>query len=168
MTEMQQSKYHDLQAGLPSELSMQLAEVTLALGSAEDQVRHHKSPFHPQILREECECCAHTLAELAVAVQEFGEQNPLLCKQLGDVVAKMAEAQRHVTQQVQDRSNRLKRQAEKQLADYQSVKEFILSWVEKAESLLSGSVVWSPISQLQEQIRAYQVSLNYFYWIKKN
>lgn len=38
MTDMQQSKYHDLQAGLPSELSMQLAEVTLALGSAEDQV----------------------------------------------------------------------------------------------------------------------------------
>ncbi|XP_019750512.1 nesprin-1 isoform X11 [Hippocampus comes] len=198
MTEMQQSKYHDLQAGLPSELSMQLAEVTLALGSAEDQVqarerevqqtRDVKEDFscrlkdmesklksitlrfeikgasleeakeENRILREECECCAHTLAELAVAVQEFGEQNPLLCKQLGDVVAKMAEAQRHVTQQVQDRSNRLKR-AEKQLADYQSVKEFILSWVEKAESLLSGSVVWSPISQLQEQIRAYQVLL---------
>lgn len=56
-------------------------------------------------------------------------------------------------------------QAEKQLADYQSVKEFILSWVEKAESLLSGSVVWSPISQLQEQIRSYQVSLDYFYWM---
>lgn len=38
MTELQQSKYQDLQAGLPSELSMQLAEVALALGSAEDQV----------------------------------------------------------------------------------------------------------------------------------
>lgn len=38
MTELQQSKYQDLQAALPSELSMQLAEVTLALGSAEDQV----------------------------------------------------------------------------------------------------------------------------------
>lgn len=38
MTELQQSKYQDLQAGLPSELSMQLAEVSLALGSAEDQV----------------------------------------------------------------------------------------------------------------------------------
>lgn len=40
MTELQQSKYQDLQAGLPSELSMQLAEVALALGSAEDQVIH--------------------------------------------------------------------------------------------------------------------------------
>lgn len=38
MTELQQSKYQELQAGLPSELSMQLAEVALALGSAEDQV----------------------------------------------------------------------------------------------------------------------------------
>lgn len=43
MTELQQSKYQDLQAGLPSELSMQLAEVTLALGSAEDQVTYRLS-----------------------------------------------------------------------------------------------------------------------------
>lgn len=41
MTELQQSKYQELQAGLPSELSMQLAEVALALGSAEDQVTNH-------------------------------------------------------------------------------------------------------------------------------
>ena len=38
MAELQQNKYQDLQATLPSELSMQLAEVALALGSAEDQV----------------------------------------------------------------------------------------------------------------------------------
>lgn len=38
MAELQHSKYQDLQTGLPSELSMQLAEVALALGSAEDQV----------------------------------------------------------------------------------------------------------------------------------
>ena len=46
MTELQQSKYQDLQAGLPSELSMQLAEVTLALGSAEDQVTFSWLQFH--------------------------------------------------------------------------------------------------------------------------
>ncbi|XP_057678025.1 nesprin-1 isoform X5 [Corythoichthys intestinalis] len=198
MTEVQQSKYHDLQAGLPSELSMQLAEVALALGSAEDQVqarerevqqtRDVKEDFtsrlkdmetklktitfrfeikgasleeaqeENRILREDCECCAHTLSELAAAVQEFGEQNPLLCKQLGDVVAKMAEAQRHATQQIQDRSNRLKK-AEKQMAEYQSLKEFILSWAEKAETLVSCNIIWSPVSQLQEQIRAYQALL---------
>lgn len=45
MTELQQSKYQDLQAGVPSELSMQLAEVALALGSAEDQVTSHCYSF---------------------------------------------------------------------------------------------------------------------------
>lgn len=66
------------------------------------------SPFL-QALCEECECCGRSLAELAVAVQEFGEQNPLLCKQLGDAVAKLTEVQRHTTQQVQTRANRLKK-----------------------------------------------------------
>lgn len=42
-------------------------------------------------------------------MQEFGEQNPLLCKQLGDAVAKLTEVQRHTTQQVQTRANRLKK-----------------------------------------------------------
>lgn len=42
-------------------------------------------------------------------MQEFGEQNPLLCKQLGDAVAKLMELQRHTLQQVQDRANRLKK-----------------------------------------------------------
>ncbi|XP_061667964.1 nesprin-1 isoform X8 [Syngnathoides biaculeatus] len=198
MTELQQSKYHDLQAGLPSELGMQLAEVTLALGSAEDQVqarerevqqtRDVKEDFSFRlkdieaklknialrldvkggsleeakeengVLREDCEGCAHALAELAAALQEFGEQNPLLCKQLRDVVAKIAEAQRHAVQQVQDRSNRLKK-AEKQMAEYQSMKEFVLCWTDKAETLLSENIIWSPISQLQEQIRAYQALL---------
>ena len=49
------------------------------------------------------------MAELGVAVQEFGEQNPLLCKQLGDAVAKLTEVQRYTKQQVQDRANRLKK-----------------------------------------------------------
>lgn len=42
-------------------------------------------------------------------MQEFGEQNPLLCKQLGDAVAKLTEVQHHTSQQVQDRANRLKK-----------------------------------------------------------
>lgn len=62
-----------------------------------------------QALCEECECCSRSLAEIGVSVQEFGEQNPLLCKQLGDAVAKLTELQRHTLQQVQDRANRLKK-----------------------------------------------------------
>lgn len=51
MAELQQSKYQDLQTGLPSELSMQLAEVALALGSAEDQVT---SPIIECIFNKNC------------------------------------------------------------------------------------------------------------------
>uniref|UniRef100_A0A3Q3ELN7 Uncharacterized protein n=1 Tax=Labrus bergylta TaxID=56723 RepID=A0A3Q3ELN7_9LABR len=113
-----------------------------------------------QILCEECECCVRSLLELGVAVQEFGEQNPLLCKQLGDAVAKLIEVQRQTTQQVQDRANRLRKQAERQAEDYQGMKVFISGWAEKAETLVSCSIIWGSASQLQEQIRAHQVSLN--------
>uniref|UniRef100_A0A3Q0RI10 SYNE1 n=1 Tax=Amphilophus citrinellus TaxID=61819 RepID=A0A3Q0RI10_AMPCI len=199
MTELQQSKYQDLQAGLPSELSMQLAEVALALGSAEDQVqarerevqqtRDVKEDFSSRLqdieaklktialkledkgadleeakedtkaLCEECESCGCSLAELGVAVQEFGEQNPLLCKQLGDAVAKLTEVQHHTSQQVQDRANRLKKQAERQVEEYQGMKAFILGWTKKAEALVTGNIIWSSASQLQEQIRAHQALL---------
>lgn len=48
LTEQQQSKYLDLYTILPSEISMQLAEVSLALGSIEDQV--HNYPFHFRLI----------------------------------------------------------------------------------------------------------------------
>lgn len=41
LAEQQQSKYLDLYTILPSEISMQLAEVSLALGAIEDQVNQH-------------------------------------------------------------------------------------------------------------------------------
>ena len=41
VAEQQQTKYLDLYTILPSEISMQLAEVSLALGAIEDQVPHH-------------------------------------------------------------------------------------------------------------------------------
>uniref|UniRef100_A0A8C2ZX98 SYNE1 n=1 Tax=Cyclopterus lumpus TaxID=8103 RepID=A0A8C2ZX98_CYCLU len=176
MTELQQSKYQELQAGLPSELSMQLAEVALALGSAEDQDIEAKmktialkledkgadleeAKEETKALCEECQCCGRSVADLGIAVQEFGEQNPLLCKQLGDAVAKLTEVQRHTTQQVQDRANRLKKQAERQVEEYQGMKAFILGWTEKAEALVTGCIIWGSASQLQEQIRAHQALL---------
>uniref|UniRef100_A0A3Q2DL23 Uncharacterized protein n=1 Tax=Cyprinodon variegatus TaxID=28743 RepID=A0A3Q2DL23_CYPVA len=151
MTELQQSKYQDLQAGLPSELSMQLAEVTLALGSAEDQVT---SLFNRL---KECESCGSSLAELGVAVQEFGEQNPLLCKQLGDAVVKLTELQRQTTQVAQDKVSRLKKVG--YVVIFHLMKAFILAWIEKADDLISGNIVWTSASQLQEQIRAHQALL---------
>lgn len=51
-------------------------------------------------------------------------------------------------------------QAERQMEEYQGMKAFILGWTEKADALVTGSIIWSSASQLQEQIRAHQVSLN--------
>lgn len=51
-------------------------------------------------------------------------------------------------------------QAERQIEEYQSMKAFILGWTEKAEALVTGDIAWSSAPQLQEQIRAHQVSLN--------
>lgn len=46
LAEQQQSKYLDLYTILPSEISMQLAEVSLALGSIEDQVHNYPYFFY--------------------------------------------------------------------------------------------------------------------------
>lgn len=46
------------------------------------------------------------------------------------------------------------------MEEYQSMKAFILAWIEKAEALVTSSIVWSSTSQLQEQIRVHQASLN--------
>lgn len=40
------------------------------------------------------------------------------------------------------------------------MKAFILAWTEKAEALVTSNIIWSSASQLQEQIRGHQVSLN--------
>ncbi|XP_068610253.1 nesprin-1 [Brachionichthys hirsutus] len=188
----------ELQAGLPSELSMQLAQVSLALGSAEDQVqarqrevqqtRDMKEDFSSRLkdieanlktirlqlgdkggnleeaneenktLFEECERCGYSLGEVGVAVQEFGEQNPRLCEQLGDAVGKLMALQLNTRQQVQGRAGRLK-EAETQMEEYQAVNAFILGWTEKAEALTSSTIVWSSVSQLQDQIRTHQALL---------
>lgn len=44
------------------------------------------------------------------------------------------------------------------MQEYQGMKAFILGWTEKAEVLVTSSIVWSSASQLQEQIRAHQAS----------
>lgn len=40
------------------------------------------------------------------------------------------------------------------------MKAFILAWIEKAEALVTGNIIWGSASQLQEQIRAHQASPN--------
>lgn len=62
-----------------------------------------------QTLREELEDCSHALSELDVAVQEFGEQNPLLARQLGATLSKLTELHSQTSRLAEGRSTRLKK-----------------------------------------------------------
>lgn len=62
-----------------------------------------------QTLREELEDCSHALSELDVAVQEFGEQNPLLARQLGATLSKLAELHSQTSRLAEGRNTRIKK-----------------------------------------------------------
>lgn len=62
-----------------------------------------------QTLREELEDCSHALSELDVAVQEFGEQNPLLARQLGATLSKLTELHSQTSRLAEGRTSRLKK-----------------------------------------------------------
>ncbi|XP_062858462.1 nesprin-1 isoform X4 [Trichomycterus rosablanca] len=198
IADRQQTKYKDLRAAVPSEISTQLAQVTLALGSAEDQVqsrekevqhsRDVKEDFNSRLkdvservnaiavrlkqksvdveeakeetemLREELKDCSHTLSELDVAVQEFGEQNPLLARQLGATLSKLTEFHSQTSRVADGRTARLKK-AEQHFEEFNEKLTLILNWTEKAETLVSTNIVWSPASMMQEQIRTHQALL---------
>uniref|UniRef100_A0A8C1T5H7 Spectrin repeat containing, nuclear envelope 1a n=1 Tax=Cyprinus carpio TaxID=7962 RepID=A0A8C1T5H7_CYPCA len=154
IADLQQMKYQDLNATLPSEISTQLAEVTLALGSAEDQV----PSFILGILFEELDECGRALSELDVAVQEFGEQNPLLAKQLGSSLSKLTELHVQTTRLAEERTTSLQK-AEKNFEEFNEMLTLTLNWTEKAETVVSAHIMWSPASQMQEQIRTHQALL---------
>ncbi|XP_043075052.1 nesprin-1 isoform X1 [Puntigrus tetrazona] len=194
----QQIKYQDLNATLPSEISTQLAEVTLALGSAEDQVqarerevqhsRDIKEDFNSRLqdiskkvklislklkqkavdveeakeetesLFEELEECGRALSELDVAVQEFGEQNPLLAKQLGSSLSKLTELHAQTSRLAEGRTTSLQK-AEKNFEGFNEMLTLTLNWTEKAETVVSANIMYSPASQMQEQIRTHQALL---------
>ncbi|XP_022518839.2 nesprin-1 isoform X7 [Astyanax mexicanus] len=198
IADRQQMKYKDLHATLPSEISTQLAEVTLALGSAEDQVqtrerevqhsRDVKEDFNTRLqciskkvnlitlklkqksvdveeakeetetLCEELVHCSHALSELDVAVQEFGEQNPLLARQLGVSLSKLTELHSQTSRLAEGKTTRLKK-AEQHFEEFNEMLTLVLNWTEKAETLISTNIVWSPASMMQEQIRTHQALL---------
>ncbi|XP_037393333.1 nesprin-1 isoform X3 [Pygocentrus nattereri] len=198
IADRQQMKYNDLHATLPSEISTQLAEVTLALSSAEDQVqtrerevqhsRNVKEDFNARLqdisekvstisvklkqksvdveeakeetetLCEELEDCSHVLSELDVAVQEFGEQNPLLARQLGISLNKLSELHSQTSRLAEGKTTRLKK-AERHFEEFNEMLTLVLNWTEKAETLVSANIIWSPASMMQEQIRTHQALL---------
>ncbi|XP_041950505.1 nesprin-1 [Alosa sapidissima] len=195
LSEQQQLKYEQLHTHLPPEISTQLAELTLTLAAAEDQVgAREREVQQTRELKEElteraqelqdrltsltsrltdksaalqdateenkCVCeelerCCSALSELRGALEEFGQQNPLLRAQLTVPMATLDHAHSRATALAQDRSAQLLR-AEELMEDYTDMRSFIMGWVQKAESLTSCSIVWSPSAQLHEPIRAHQ------------
>ncbi|XP_052391485.1 nesprin-1 isoform X1 [Carassius gibelio] len=198
IADCQQMKYQDFNATLPSEISAQLAEVTLALGSAVDQVqarerevqhsRDIKEDFNSRLqdvsqkvklislklkqkavdveeakeetatLLEELEECGRALSELDVAVQEFGKQNPLLAKQLGSSLSKLTDLHAQTSRLAEGRTTCLQK-AEKNFEEFNEMLMLTLNWTEKAETVVSANVMWSPTLQMQEQIQNHQALL---------
>ncbi|XP_073726049.1 nesprin-1 isoform X5 [Misgurnus anguillicaudatus] len=69
LAEQQQSKYLDLYTILPSEISMQLAEVSLALGSIEDQVQAKERDIQKsRVIKQEFSSRIHDVSEKMKAI----------------------------------------------------------------------------------------------------
>ncbi|KAJ0008745.1 hypothetical protein NQD34_016160 [Periophthalmus magnuspinnatus] len=78
LAEQQQSKYLDLYTILPSEISMQLAEVSLALGAIEDQVLSKEREIQKtREIKENFSSRIHDISEKLKAVStKFKEKSP--------------------------------------------------------------------------------------------
>uniref|UniRef100_UPI0037E92F69 nesprin-1 isoform X2 n=1 Tax=Semicossyphus pulcher TaxID=241346 RepID=UPI0037E92F69 len=78
LAEQQQSKYLDLYTILPSEISMQLAEVSLALGAIEDQVLSKEREIQrTREIKENFSSRIHDISEKLKAVSaKFKEKSP--------------------------------------------------------------------------------------------
>uniref|UniRef100_A0AAR2JHF7 Spectrin repeat containing, nuclear envelope 1b n=1 Tax=Pygocentrus nattereri TaxID=42514 RepID=A0AAR2JHF7_PYGNA len=111
-----------------------------------------------ETLCEELEDCSHVLSELDVAVQEFGEQNPLLARQLGISLNKLSELHSQTSRLAEGKTTRLKK-AERHFEEFNEMLTLVLNWTEKAETLVSANIIWSPASMMQEQIRTHQALL---------
>uniref|UniRef100_A0A1A8H4I9 Spectrin repeat containing, nuclear envelope 1b n=1 Tax=Nothobranchius korthausae TaxID=1143690 RepID=A0A1A8H4I9_9TELE len=78
LAEQQQSKYLDLYTILPSEISMQLAEVSLALGAIEDQVlSKERENQRTREIKEDFSSRIHDMSEKLKAISnKFKEKSP--------------------------------------------------------------------------------------------
>ncbi|MED6238399.1 hypothetical protein ATANTOWER_020000, partial [Ataeniobius toweri] len=78
LAEQQQSKYLDLYTILPSEISMQLAEVSLALGAIEDQVLCKEREYQrTREIKEDFSSRIHAMSEkLKTISNKFKEKSP--------------------------------------------------------------------------------------------
>uniref|UniRef100_A0A8C2KL13 Spectrin repeat containing, nuclear envelope 1a n=1 Tax=Cyprinus carpio TaxID=7962 RepID=A0A8C2KL13_CYPCA len=109
-----------------------------------------------ETLFEELEECGRALSELDVAVQEFGEQNPLLAKQLCSSLSKLTELHAQTSRLAEGRTTCLQK-AEKNFEEFNEMLTLTLNWTEKAETVVSANIMWSPGFQIKEQIQHHQV-----------
>ncbi|TSR99415.1 Nesprin-1 [Bagarius yarrelli] len=187
IADRQQMKYKDLHAAVPSEISTQLAQVqsrerevqhsrdlkedfnarlkdisekvsVISAKLKQKSVDVEEAKEETEILCEELKDCSHALSELDVAVQDFGEQNPLLARQLGATLSKLTELHSQTSRLAEGKSRRLEKAAQ-HFQEFNTKLTLILNWTEKAETLVSSSIVWSPASMMQEQIRTHQALL---------
>uniref|UniRef100_A0A8C3SPU2 Uncharacterized protein n=1 Tax=Chelydra serpentina TaxID=8475 RepID=A0A8C3SPU2_CHESE len=100
-----------------------------------------------KILGEELDSCNIKLVELDASVQDFAEQNNQLAKQLANRIEKLTGLHQQTIRQAEYRAAKLK-QAASHLEEYSEMLEFILKWIEKAKSLVHGSITWNSASQL--------------------
>uniref|UniRef100_A0A8C7ULC6 Spectrin repeat containing, nuclear envelope 1b n=1 Tax=Oncorhynchus mykiss TaxID=8022 RepID=A0A8C7ULC6_ONCMY len=124
IAEQQQSKYLDLYTILPSEISMQLAEVSLALGAIQDQIQKTRD------IKEDISSRIHDVSEKMKAISTS----------LNDKASDVHHAKDET-------------KAGTHLEEYNEMLDFIVRWSEKAKGLVRANIIWNSCSHLQEQIR---------------
>ncbi|TRY57107.1 hypothetical protein DNTS_023982 [Danionella cerebrum] len=184
ITDRQQTKYQDLHATLPSEIITQLAEATLALSSAEDQMqarerdvqqsRGIKDNFNSRVedISKKVKHISAKLKQKPVDVEEAKEETETLCVELEDcgralaeldvAVQDIAEQNPLLAKQLGSSLSKLTElhtQTKKNFEEFNDMLTLTLNWTEKAEVVISTKISWSPSSQIQEQIITHQALL---------
>uniref|UniRef100_A0A673K6N1 Uncharacterized protein n=1 Tax=Sinocyclocheilus rhinocerous TaxID=307959 RepID=A0A673K6N1_9TELE len=147
LAEQQQSKYLDLYTILPSEISMQLAEVSLALGSIEDQrdiqkTRVIKEEFNSRIhdVSEKLKTVSTSLKEKATDIDQAKDER--LCDELDGCGRNLAELEAAV-QDFGRRNPLIARQLADAIAKLREIHhhtlrlaEYNTTWLKKADAHL--------------------------------
>uniref|UniRef100_A0A3B3D405 Uncharacterized protein n=1 Tax=Oryzias melastigma TaxID=30732 RepID=A0A3B3D405_ORYME len=191
LAEQQQSKYLDLYTILPSEISMQLAEVSLALAAIEDQIqktREIKEDFGSRIqdLSEKLKTISSKFNEKSPDVEHAKEEVKvgMLFEELercggvlSELDASLQDFSRRnplLAKQLSEAVGKLSEmhhhssrsasclQAVCYLDEYNEMLDFIVRWSDKARSLVRANIIWNSSVHLQEQIRIHQVGLIIF------
>uniref|UniRef100_A0A3B3IAQ1 Uncharacterized protein n=1 Tax=Oryzias latipes TaxID=8090 RepID=A0A3B3IAQ1_ORYLA len=195
LAEQQQSKYLDLYTILPSEISMQLAEVSLALAERDIQkTREIKEDFSSRIqdMSEKLKTISSKFNEKSPDVEHAKEEVKRLFEDLDGCGSALSELDASLqdfsrsnpllAKQLSEAVSKLSEmhhhtsrladsrasclQAVCYLDEYNEMLDFIVRWADKARSLVRANIIWNSSVHLQEQIRIHQVGLLLFRRVK--